>query len=352
MKRFFCPAIGTVLGIFFLFSEVSSVQAARVMEPKIDVFAMLFDQSGSMAEAYKGEKKVAIAKQCVTSLNQAIPSLEYQGALKCFSPSQVLVSMESYNGEKFGDAIAGIPTKYSTINRLTALGDAIHTLDCLLAKTQGKVAAIVISDGENTTGRDPIEAAECIVDKYRDRICIHTILIGDSPRGAEAMETIAGLNNCEATTAEALKEKSVLDSFVEKVFYTYREEAPRPVAKPRPKPEVVPKKIVLRGIKFDLDKADIRPGSEPTLNAAVQMLKENPDVKVSIEGHTCSLGSDDYNQRLSEKRAQSVLGYLIGKGVDPSRLTATGLGESRPIADNQTEEGRRLNRRIELRVIE
>jgi len=113
------------------------------------------------------------------------------------------------------------------------------------------------------------------------------------------METIASLNNCEAVTTEDLKDRRVMDSFVEKVFYTYREEVPRVVVKP--------KKIVLRGINFDFNKADIKPESEPILNEAVRILRENPDVKVSIEGHACSLGPDEYDQRLSEKRAQSVL---------------------------------------------
>jgi len=336
VKRLFSPVIIVLLAIFSLSVGVSSIQAAKVMVPKIDAFTILFDQSGSMMEAYKGEKKVAIAKECLTSINKAIPSLNYQGALKCFAPSQVLVCMEPYSKQKFGEAIADIPTQYSTINRLTTLGDVIYALDCFLAKTQGKFAAIVISDGENTDGRDPIEAAKYIVNKYSDRVCIYTILVGNSPRGTEVMGTIGSLNNCEVTTAEALKCKCAMDSFVEKVFYTYREEV------------VKPKKIILRDINFDFDKAEIKPEFEPILDEAARILKENPDVRVSIEGHTCSIGTDEYNQRLSERRAQSVLRYLVRKGIDPSRLKATGFGESRPIADNQTKEGRRLNRRAEL----
>jgi len=359
MKRFLFPAI--IISALFLPSiSVHGVQAVKLMVPKINAFTILFDQSGSKQDRYKGEKKIVIAKECLNLLNKAIPSLDYQGSLKCFGPSEVLVCMGPYNKQKFRVATAGIPTQYSTINRLTPLGDAIYHLDCFLEKSQGKFAAIVISDGENTDGRDPIEAAKYIVNKYPDRVCIHSILVGDSPRGTQVMETIASLNNCEAVTTEDLKDRRVMDSFVEKVFYTYREEAPKPMVKPKPKPMVKPKpkpvvkpkRIVLRGINFDLNKADIKSESEPILNKAVQILKDNPDVKVSIEGHTCSLGPDDYNQRLSEKRAQSVLRYLVRKGIDPGRLKASGFGESRPIADNQTKEGRRLNRRIELKLIE
>lgn len=351
MKRFLYRGV-TLITMFLLCVGVSTVQAAKVMEPKIDAFTILFDQSASKREEYQGEKKIVIAKECLKALNEAIPELDYKGALKLFGPFQVLVCMEPYNKEKFREAMAGIPTEYSTINRLTPLGDAIYKLDCYLAKTKGKFAAIVISDGENTTGRDPIEAAEYIVDKYRDRVCIHSILIGDSPRGTEVMETIASLNNCEAVTAEDLRDKRIMDSFVEKVFYTYRQEVVKPVPKPKPKPVVKPRKIVLRGINFDFNKADIRPGSEPILNEAVRILKETPGVKVSIEGHTCSMGTDEYNQRLSERRAESVLKYMVRKGIEPGRLAARGFGESRPVADNKTEEGRKLNRRIELKVIE
>ncbi len=347
MKKFLSPAIAALSVIFLLSLGVSSVQAAKVMIPKVDTFTILFDQSASMRDPYKGEKKVAIAKECLSSMNQAIPSLDYRGALKCFAPFQVLVCMEPYDKQKFSQAIAGIPIHYSTVNRLTPLGDAICELECFLAKTQGQFAAIVISDGENTTGKDPIEAAKYLVNKYSDRVCIHTILVGDSPRGTHVLTTISGLNECVTTTAEELSEKGTMDRFVEEVFYTYKE-----IPEPAP-PVVEPKaKIILRGINFDFDKADIKPEFEPVLDEAARILKDNPDVKVSIEGHTCSMGPDKYNQGLSERRAKSVFKYLVKKGIDLSRLSAVGYGESRPMADNKTRDGRRMNRRVELQVIE
>jgi outer membrane protein OmpA-like peptidoglycan-associated protein len=110
------------------------------------------------------------------------------------------------------------------------------------------------------------------------------------------------------------------------------------------------KTIVLRGINFDFDKAVIKPEAEPVLDAAVDVLKENPDVKVRVGGHTDSVGTDAYNQGLSERRAKSVRDYLVKHGIDASRLTAVGFGESQPVADNKTKDGRAQNRRVTLDV--
>ena len=108
--------------------------------------------------------------------------------------------------------------------------------------------------------------------------------------------------------------------------------------------------IVLRGINFDFDKANIKPEAEPVLDAAVEVLKENTDVKVRVGGHTDSVGTDAYNQGLSERRAKSVRDYLVSHGIDSSRLTAVGYGESQPVADNKTADGRAQNRRVTLDV--
>jgi OOP family OmpA-OmpF porin len=106
--------------------------------------------------------------------------------------------------------------------------------------------------------------------------------------------------------------------------------------------------IVLRGINFDFDKAVIKPEAEGVLDAAVDVLKENPDVKVRVGGYTDSIGTEEYNQKLSERRANAVRDYLVKHGIDASRLTAVGYGESNPVADNKTKDGRAQNRRVTL----
>jgi OOP family OmpA-OmpF porin len=108
--------------------------------------------------------------------------------------------------------------------------------------------------------------------------------------------------------------------------------------------------IVLRGINFDFDKSDIKPEFEGVLDAGVEALNENPDTTVQVAGYTDSVGTDEYNQGLSERRANAVRDYFVSKGIDASRLTAVGFGETNPVADNGTADGRAQNRRVELNV--
>lgn len=126
---------------------------------------------------------------------------------------------------------------------------------------------------------------------------------------------------------------------------------PPPPPPPPPAPPVQ-KKIILRGVNFDFDKANIRPDAVPILREAANILKENPTLNVSVEGHTDSVGSDAYNLKLSLRRANAVKQFLMKEGVAESRLTTRGLGESQPVASNDTDDGRAQNRRVELKPIE
>jgi OOP family OmpA-OmpF porin len=129
-----------------------------------------------------------------------------------------------------------------------------------------------------------------------------------------------------------------------------------PAAEPAPAlpPElqVVQERIVLRGVNFDFDKSAIRPDASVILDEVVSILSGKPDVRVRVAGHTDATGPDDYNQGLSERRAASVRKYLVEHGVADSRLASIGFGESSPITSNDTREGRALNRRVELEVLE
>lgn len=107
---------------------------------------------------------------------------------------------------------------------------------------------------------------------------------------------------------------------------------------------------VLVGVNFDLNSAKLSGEAYPILYDAAKTLLKNPDMKVEIQGYTDNIGSESYNKKLSQKRADVVKNYLVGKGVAASRLTAVGNGESNPVADNKTADGRAMNRRIEFKV--
>jgi OOP family OmpA-OmpF porin len=124
-------------------------------------------------------------------------------------------------------------------------------------------------------------------------------------------------------------------------------EAPAKEAEPAAR-----RRIVLRGINFAFDSAVIAQADEGILDVAVEQLRSNPDVRVRIVGHTDSTGPDGYNQNLSERRARSVLDYLVAKGIERERLESAGRGEAEPVAGNDTRDGRAQNRRVELDILE
>ncbi|MCC7298235.1 MAG: OmpA family protein [Bacteroidia bacterium] len=110
-------------------------------------------------------------------------------------------------------------------------------------------------------------------------------------------------------------------------------------------------KTVLKNIFFDVDKFELKKESFTELENLLQLMQKNPTMKVEISGHTDNTGSEEHNKELSENRAKSVQQYLISKGIDANRLVAKGYGASQPIATNATEEGKALNRRIEMKIV-
>lgn len=103
-------------------------------------------------------------------------------------------------------------------------------------------------------------------------------------------------------------------------------------------------------ILFGFDRSDLSAGAENNLGKLVEILKQYPDTDIEIQGHTDNKGADDYNQKLSERRASSVANFLRGRGVAPSRVRIKGYGETAPVASNDTEDGRSQNRRVDFLI--
>ena len=103
-------------------------------------------------------------------------------------------------------------------------------------------------------------------------------------------------------------------------------------------------------VLFDFDKSDLTPEAKAQLDTLMDKLRNADVVSIKVIGHTDSKGSDAYNQALSERRASSVAAYLLSQGLAPNKLTSEGRGESEPVADNATDEGRAENRRVELHI--
>ncbi len=137
---------------------------------------------------------------------------------------------------------------------------------------------------------------------------------------------------------------------------------PEPVAEPEPDPEPEPEPAaviegeeikILDRVQFETGQATLLSESTSILDQVAQILRDNPDIKVvRIEGHTDSSGGSKRNKKLSLQRAKEVRSYLIDQGISGKRLKTRGFGQSRPLADNDTEDGRYQNRRVEFKILE
>ncbi|WP_043487711.1 OmpA family protein [Halomonas halodenitrificans] len=130
-------------------------------------------------------------------------------------------------------------------------------------------------------------------------------------------------------------------------------DTPEPVAEPAPMPEPEPEPafepVTLQSdVTFAFDSAELRPGAASELNQVASTLNNNPEVRVTIAGHTDAVGSNEYNLGLSQDRADSVRSYLMSEGVAGNRMNTVGYGEERPVATNETDAGRSMNRRVEI----
>ncbi len=198
----------------------------------------------------------------------------------------------------------------------------------------------IIFDAETQA---PLEATITIVDNVKgDTVAV---LTSNAATGKYLISLPAGRNYGIAVTAEGYAFHS--ENFIVEEAQGYRE-VRKDIGLNKYKSGTV---IILKNIFFDFDKATLRPESKAELERVYQLLVENPKMKVRIAGHTDSMGSDEYNQRLSEARAKSVYEYLIQRGISADRLSYIGYGESRPIDTNDTEEGRQNNRRVELEIL-
>jgi OOP family OmpA-OmpF porin len=129
--------------------------------------------------------------------------------------------------------------------------------------------------------------------------------------------------------------------------------APKPEPKPEPpKPKPVAEKVTFAAeVLFDFDKSVVKPDGKAKLDdLAAKVRGMNLEVVIAI-GHTDSVGTDEYNQKLSVRRAESVKAYLVSKGIEANRVYTEGKGEKQPVADNRTADGRAKNRRVEIEVI-
>jgi OOP family OmpA-OmpF porin len=342
-KRLLLAAMLAALAVLTL----AALAPAATMKPKVDNFILFVDHSGSMAmtsEALKGVK-IKLAKDLATKMNTEIPELGYASGVNTFAPFGTQLAPVKFTKPAVAGALGKIDTDYEIYGRNTPMGMGLHDLDGVLAKLSGKTAVIVFTDGDSNYGTDPVAEAKALYAKYPDRLCIHVVSYADNARGKMVVDEIRAISRCTVIgDPKALAEPAALKKFVRDVFYDMVEDSPSRSMAP-----AVCETITLGNLNFGFDKYQITKEMEPALEQALAVLKGSSCKQFTIEGHTDSVGTVAYNQKLSERRANSVVKWLAAKGLDAGKLVAKGMGKLAPKFDNKTAEGRHLNRRVEIR---
>lgn len=340
--------------------------------PKIESFVIILDASASMQDKFtgtvnKGHSKFTVAKDILMRMNNTLPEIEIKSALVTFGhgflkpldKTFVVYELTKHSRGLLENALNGatIPEGCSPA------GNAIKDAKNLLLTSGGQNAVILVSDGEQLIG-SPLSKAQDLKEMYGDRVCLYTIHVGNTAEGKEELRDLAREAKCGfSVTADEIASSDNMADFVEKVFltavpkqvsdidsdgdgvYDKDDECPN-----TPKGAIVDSRgcWVVKGITFDYKKWDIKEAFNSNLSNIVDIMQNNPDMHIRIEGHTDNIGSMKYNIDLSQKRAQAVKNYLVGKGINESRVSVMGFGYQKPIAPNDTEEGRSLNRRAEI----
>lgn len=362
---------------------------------KIENLYILIDGSGSLGDSYKNRVKLIQSKEIVALINAKMPEKNINYGLRTYglriSPvddeTQLVYGISKYDKGEVDEALATINNPMGRSPLIYALNEAAEDLK----KTSGNIAVIVITDAKKIEEFSE-RAAELLRRDLGDRVYVHAIQIGDNPEGLKTLEKVAAAAGTGITvTADYLRsDEEAFNRFICYVFtsqdsdfdgicnesdwcletpagaivdkYGCSEQPPpapiveAPIVEAQP---VVPEVKVVRqqkriilNVLFDFDKWNIRPQYHSVIADFAGVLKKFSDVSVVIEGHTDSRGMDKYNEVLSQRRADSVRSYLVDKfDIDPSRIKAIGYGESRPIADNKSIQGRQKNRRIEALVL-
>ena len=255
----------------------------------------------------------------------------------------------------------------------TPIDQAIREAGEQLKGRKGQAAITLISDGLPTDvgGREMapenvIDAAKEVAGAHDGDLCFHTVQIGTEPAGTQLLQDLSKVTGCGSfRNASSLNSAAALQSFQREVFMGKTQVAAPVdgdddgdgVPNSRDKCPGTPKLArvdergcwVIANLHFDTDSSKIHPDDRELLRTrGVAILEANPDLRVRIDGHTDSRGSEAHNQALSERRAAAVRDYFVEQGIDPSRLETRGFGKLSPAVPNDSAANMALNRRVEF----
>ncbi|MBQ4616119.1 MAG: OmpA family protein, partial [Mailhella sp.] len=261
----------------------------------------------------------------------ALPDLGYKASAHSVAPAGVVSAYGDFDRAAMKQGLAGLKADGAVFGKMTPMGDGFHAFAGEYANMARPAAVVLASDGANNEGVDPVAEVAAIY-QANPGLCFHVVSFADSKEGQAVLDQIAGLKDCSVSVkgADLLADQKALNQFVADVFYG----------------EGVEDALVLHGVNFAFNSYALDAKAQGVLDEAAAALKDKK-VNITLEGWTDSIGTDAYNKKLSQNRANAVKAYLVEQGVPASTINAVGMGKSFKF-DNATEEGRYLNRRVEF----
>lgn len=315
--------------IVLSFAAYGVANAAEELTRAVESFDFFIDGSSSMSEGNLGK--------VLRQVNDKIPELGYpESGIHTFAPESMVLDFELYSRSRFADGIDKIMNKFPD-GKNTSLGKGFDFYGPMYSDMLRKGAVIVFTDGSYGSGRDSLNEAKIFYLTQPD-MCLHFVSFAKSDKAQQLINDMSSISECTVSVlaTDLIDNTENVEDFVRRVFYDARE-VPDPVID-----------FVMLSIPFGFDSAALDENTAKVADAVVERLKSQPNLHLKIEGFTCILGPVAYNLDLSKRRAASVKNYIVNAGVEPSRIETGGFGIDMPRYDNNTREGRSLNRRVEF----
>ena len=348
---------------------------------KADNFFVINDSSSSMTDEYFGTgypaqpdpTKFSVEKEILNRINLTIPDIKLTSSIRSFGFgnclswgfTQLNQAPASYSKSTFGSGIDAL----TCASGGSPIASGIDGTAKDLSATAGNIAVLILSDGHDLD-TDGVKELQSLKQQYGDRLCVYSVWVGNEEEtsGITLLNQLSNISGCGfGTTADRISSPENMANFVKSIFLkagpavavadcsTIDSDSDGVNDCTDKCPDTLPgAKVSILGcwivdVKFDNDKAIIKPEYFPNLDNAAKRIKEHPELLIEIQGHTSKTGGFKHNMALSERRALAVKNYLTD-GTHSPNITSRGYGWTQPIDTNDTEEGRANNRRVQLEV--
>ena len=335
----------------------------------VDQLVVIADTSSSITESGQFPRQRALVLSFVDSL----PDGDYEAGAVVFGGfERQTYPLEPYDRGRFRSEAADI----ALLNEGTPIDRVFRETSAWLEGKSGRAAVVVFTDGLPTdaigrpnNGGPALKAARGLTEAHKGSVCFHSVQLGNSSEGAEFLRRLSETTPCGTfRAADAVYDVATLHAMQRDVFLAGS--LPAVAAAPRdadgdgvydlndrcpatPRGAQVDRNgcWAVPAVTFSLDSAEIASGFRSELDGVAAVLKSNPDLRVRIEGHTDTTGTEPHNEKLSQQRARAVGDFLIAAGVDASRIETQGWGQRKPAYPNDTDAQRSANRRAEISVV-